>query len=124
MNDVKSETERDGVRYDRSQMLAGRRMTLEALRRIASAGQPGMAEEQAVAEGRSILKKMGLLRGWHGIKVRFGANTLKVFSEPSEPGVILQEDDIFFVDIGPVWRNWEGDAGDTFVVGQNGEMQR
>jgi Xaa-Pro aminopeptidase len=110
MNDVQSETERVGVHYDRSQMLAVRRMTLEALRRIASAVQPGMAEEQAVAEGRSILKEMGLLRGWHGIKVRFGANTLKVFSEPSEPGVILQEDDIFFVDIGPVWRSWEDAA--------------
>ncbi len=29
---------------------------------------------------------------------------------------------IFFVDIGPVWDGHEGDAGDTFVVGDDPEM--
>ena len=38
-----------------------------------------------------------------------------VFRAPSEPGTILQENDIFFVDIGPVWQKWEGDAGNTHV---------
>lgn len=31
--------------------------------------------------------------------------------------------DIFFVDIGPVWQGHEGDAGDTFVVGDDPEMR-
>ena len=30
---------------------------------------------------------------------------------------MLAEDDIYFVDIGPVWRHWEGDGGDTFTTG-------
>jgi Xaa-Pro aminopeptidase len=121
---VREQMERVGARYDRNQMLLVREMTIEALGRIARAVEPGMAEEAALAEGRGILKKMGLLRGWHGIKVRFGPNTLKVFTEASEPGVVLQATDIFFVDIGPVWRNWEGDAGATFVVGNDADMHR
>jgi Xaa-Pro aminopeptidase len=105
-------------------MLSVRKMTLDAMDRIARAVKPGMLEEDAVAQGRKILKGMGLLRGWHGVRVRFGPNTLKVFRAPSEPGTILQENDIFFVDIGPVWERWEGDAGNTYVVGTDADMHR
>ncbi|MGD1826300.1 hypothetical protein A203_13410 [Chromobacterium violaceum] len=53
-----------------------------------------------------------MLRGWHDVYARFGANTLKTLGAPSEPGVRLGEDDSFFVDIRPLWRQWEGDGGD------------
>jgi Xaa-Pro aminopeptidase len=58
-------------------------------------------------------------RGWHHIIVRCGPNTTKDFMERSEPGVVLQDNDIFFIDIGPVYGDFEGDAGDTFVFGDN-----
>lgn len=119
-----AQLEKVGAHYDREQMLLVREKTLDAVRQIARAVKPGMVEEDAVEAARKILKEVGLLRGWHGIKVRFGPNTLNVFSAPSVPGTVLQENDIFFVDIGPVWRKWEGDAGDTFVVGSDPEMQR
>ena len=63
------------------------------------------------------LQGLGMRRGWHHIIVRFGPNTTKDFMARSEPGVVLGEDDIFFIDIGPVYDDTEGDAGDTFVVG-------
>jgi hypothetical protein len=44
--------------------------------------------------------------------------------ERSEPGVALSHDDIFFIDIGPLYGDTEGDAGDTFVVGSNPEYHR
>jgi methionine aminopeptidase len=44
--------------------------------------------------------------------------------ERSEPGVILGENDIFFVDIGPIFEECEGDAGDTFVVGDDPDHHR
>ena len=116
--------ERVGTHYDREQMLIVRKMTLEAVDKIALTVKPGMLEEDAVMEGRRILKEMGLLRGWHGVRVRFGPNTLKVFRAPSEAGTLLQKDDIFFIDIGPVWQRWEGDAGNTFVVGADADMHR
>jgi Xaa-Pro aminopeptidase len=122
--DSREQLERVGAHYDREQMLSVRRMTLDAVDRIARAVKPGMLEEDAVAQSREILKEMGMLRGWHGVKVRFGRNTLKVFGAPSEPGTILLENDIFFVDIGPVWQKWEGDAGNTYVVGTDADMHR
>jgi Xaa-Pro aminopeptidase len=83
-----------------------------------------MLEEAAMELARTTLKDAGLLRGWHAIHVRFGSNTLKPFGVPSEPDVALGSDDIFFVDIGPVWEKWEGDAGETYVVGNDAEMHR
>jgi hypothetical protein len=63
-------------------------------------------------------------RGWHHIIVRCGSNTTKDFMERSEPGVVLGENDIFFVDIGPIYENTEGDAGDTFVFGSDPDHLR
>jgi len=38
--------------------------------------------------------------------------------------VVLQENDIFFIDIGPIFQNCEGDAGDTFVFGDDPDHHR
>ena len=83
-----------------------------------------MAEEEAKAIARDILKDMGMRRGWHHIIVRCGPNTTKDFMERSEPGVVLGENDIFFVDIGPIYEDTEGDAGDTFVFGSDPDHLR
>ena len=37
----------------------------------------------------------------------------------SEPGVVLAGNDIFFLDIGPNYQGIEGDAGETFVFGDD-----
>lgn len=116
--------ERNGPRFDWEGMLEARRRTRQAVADIAARIEPGMDEDQAQLVARSVLKTSGLLRGWHGVFVRFGANTLKFYGEPSEPGIRLGTDDIFIVDIGPVWKHWEGDAGDTFVTGTDADMAR
>jgi methionyl aminopeptidase len=113
-----------GSHYDSAMMIEARRRTFEAVEAIAARVAPGMIEEAAVEMAQGVLKDLGLLRGWHRVYIRFGPNTLKNYDEPSEPGVVLGEQDIFFVDIGPVWDKWEGDGGDTFVFGDDPEMHR
>jgi Xaa-Pro aminopeptidase len=113
-----------GQNYDAEMMLVARQKTRQVMRDIAAGMRPGMTEEQGTEFARQTLKEAGLLRGWHGIFVRFGTNTLKDYYETSEPGVVLQENDVFFLDIGPIWQKWEGDAGDTFVVGNDADMLR
>ena len=80
-----------------------------------------MVEEDAVAMARGILGDLGMRKGWHRVIVRFGPNTTKDFMADSEPGVVLGEQDIFFLDIGPVYGDTEGDAGQTFVFGDDPE---
>jgi Xaa-Pro aminopeptidase len=113
-----------GGNYNREMMLLTRDRTLEAIRRIAAGIRVGMSEEEGTEWARTVLREAQMLRGWHGIKIRFGSNTLKTFNEPSAPGLVLQENDIYFIDIGPVWQKWEGDAGATFAVGTDPDMAR
>jgi Xaa-Pro aminopeptidase len=82
-----------------------------------------MTELQAGERAQAILEDMGMDRLWHKTLVRFGEGTLKTFHEEADPDRVLAERDIFFVDIGVVWDGHEGDAGDSFVVGDDPEMQ-
>ncbi len=110
--------------YNRAMMLTVRDMTRGAIEEIAAEIRPGMTEERGRDITRDVLKAAGMIRGWHAPQVRFGRNTLKPFGAPSEAGVVLNDDDIFFLDIGPVWRHFEGDAGATYVVGHDADMLR
>jgi len=114
--------ESNGEGFSPTQLLDVRGRTQSALMEIAGAVAPGMSEHDARLMAADVLRARGLRKGWHKILVRFGVNTLMNFGDPSEPGVILGQDDIFFIDIGPVFRGHEGDAGDTFVVGGDADM--
>ena len=105
----------DSMRYARAQ-------SWQAITDIAAQIKPGMTEAQGHEQALAVLQRLGTERIWHPIKVRFGASTLKAFKEAPEPDRVLAESDIFFLDIGPVWQGHEGDAGDTFVVGDDAEM--
>jgi methionyl aminopeptidase len=123
MSDVHAE-ERVGPHYDKAKMLEARRHTWHALAKIAAGIRPGMRESEGVEFAKTVLKDLGLLRGWHAVYLRFGVNTLLTYWDKEAPEVVLGDNDIFFIDIGPVWEEWEGDGGNTFVVGKDREMQR
>ena len=113
-----------GPAFVQERMLAVRDLTRAAIHEIKSRVKPGMVEEDAVEMAQEILAAQGMVQGWHDVYVRFGTNTTKTFGEASDPGVVLGEDDIFLIDIGPVFEQWEGDGGDTFVTGTNREKAR
>jgi Xaa-Pro aminopeptidase len=119
-----TDLERVGTAYSAEKMFVIRDLTRAAIHAIAAAVRPGMLEEQAVAMAKNLLAERGMLRGWHDVYVRFGSNTTKTFGAASDPGVVLGADDVFFIDIGPVFEEWEGDGGDTFVTGSDPEMAR
>jgi Xaa-Pro aminopeptidase len=113
-----------GPAFTKEQMLSMRAKTRGVIHQIAAACKPGMVEEDAVAMAKEMLAEKDMVRGWHDVYVRFGTNTLKTFGAESDPGIVLKENDIFLIDIGPVWEEWEGDGGDTFVVGSNPDMEK
>jgi Xaa-Pro aminopeptidase len=116
-DDIQAGLERTGAAFTTEKMLAVRAITRAAIHEIASRCKPGMVEEDAVEMAKEILAGHGMVQGWHDVYVRFGANTTKTFGAPSDPGVVLGADDLFLIDIGPVFEKWEGDGGDTFVTG-------
>ncbi len=112
-----------GDNFNLQKMLLARDKTFDAVNCIADKVTVGMAEVDARAMAMDVLRDMGMDRIWHPALVRFGANTLKKFNEASEGNPILQANDIFFVDLGVVWDGHEGDAGATFVVGDDADMR-
>ena len=103
-------------------MIKARDLTFEAVRRIVGAVHPGMTEGRSHDVANEILAGMGMERLWHRNVIRFGAGTLETFFGDFQPDYVLGADDIFYVDLGVVWDGHEGDAGDTFVVGDDPQM--
>jgi methionyl aminopeptidase len=124
MSEILAAAERVGPAFSVDGMLAARNKTREAINEIASRVIPGMVEEDAVEMAKRMLVESGLALSWHPTRVRFGINTIKPMKQASVPGVILQDDDIFFLDIAPRVDAWEGDGGASFVVGRNAEYER
>jgi Xaa-Pro aminopeptidase len=114
--------ENTGTSFSREHMLTARERSWAALRDIAAHIVPGMTEPEAIAMAGERLHAAGMQRIWHPSIIRFGANTLKTFRQRSAPDTVLAENDIFFVDLGPVFEGHEGDVGDTFVVGDDSVM--
>ena len=119
---TQAEQEAVGPNFDVAMLMDVRARTWRVIHEIAARIAPGMTEAQGVEAAREVLAAAGMQRGWHGIYVRFGANTLANYGQTSDPQLVLGETDIFFIDIGPVWEAWEGDGGDTFVVGDDPDM--
>lgn len=124
MTETVENIESVGPSFTREGMLETRNRTWEGIEAIAKRMQPGMTEAEGIRAARKALKGIGLLPGWHKVCVRFGCNTILEYGAPSKPGVCLQENDILTIDIGPLWKGWEGDGGNTYVLGTDPEMHR
>jgi Xaa-Pro dipeptidase len=76
----------------------------------------GVGERELSDEIRDLAGDMfGVTRHWHRRIVRAGENTLQPFSE-HPPDRIIADDDIVFLDFGPIFEEWEADFGRTFLL--------
>ena len=79
----------------------------------------GISESQLNQEIYDLAHEMyGISTYWHKRIVRAGANTLLPYAE-NPPDHIMGEDDILFLDLGPVFEKYEADFGRTFVIGSD-----
>ncbi|MES2206051.1 MAG: M24 family metallopeptidase [Pseudomonadota bacterium] len=122
MNNNQLERESVGKNFSLQKMFKARENTKNALKLISQHIYIGMTELEAHKIADKILLDCGIDKIWHPTKIRFGTNTIKAFREPSEGNHVLGENDIYFIDIGAVWDGHEGDAGDSFVTGNDKEM--
>lgn len=63
-------------------------------------------------------QRFGISTYWHKRIVRAGRNTLAPYDE-NPPDLSVADDDILFLDLGPVFEEWEADFGRTFVLGSD-----
>jgi Xaa-Pro dipeptidase len=93
----------------------------ELFREVEARGlvRPGVTEGQLNDEIYALAKELfGITKYWHKRIVRAGSNTLLPYAD-NPPDLTLQDDDILFLDFGPVFEDWEADFGRTFVLGND-----
>jgi Xaa-Pro dipeptidase len=81
--------------------------------------RPGATEKEINEKIYALAEEMyRVTRHWHTRIVRAGRNTLAPYDD-NPPDLTVMEDDIVFLDLGPVFEEWEADFGRTFVVGND-----
>jgi methionyl aminopeptidase len=119
-----SNMESVGEDFQESLIAEARHQTLRIIEEATKEIGPGVSEDQGRQIVKSLLQKNHCDKSWHAPQVRFGVNTLRGFGEPGVPGVVLGANDIYFLDIGPVFGIHEGDVGRTFAFGNDAEMNK
>jgi len=81
--------------------------------------RPGIAESTLDREIFALAaERFGVTTHWHKRVIRAGPNTLLPYNE-NPPDRVIGEDDILYLDLGPVFAAWEADFGRTFVLGDD-----
>src|ERR1019366_1133803 len=80
---------------------------------------PGKSESELADEIAELSKnQFGIKKFWHKKIVRAGANTLLPYSG-NPPDLVIQKDDIVFLDFGLIFKGYEADLGRTYVIGND-----
>jgi Xaa-Pro dipeptidase len=84
----------------------------------------GKLESELSAEIHALAQsRFGVRRHWHKRIVRSGPNTLLTYHDRDSDRRIT-DDDIVYLDLGPVFEAWEADFGRTYVLGSDPAKHR
>ncbi|NLG55420.1 MAG: aminopeptidase P family protein [Rhodococcus sp.] len=80
---------------------------------------PGRTESEISDDIRDLsVELFGTRKYWHKRIVRAGINTLEPYRS-NPPDRVIGDDDIIFLDFGPIFEEWEADFGRTYVLGND-----
>jgi len=65
----------------------------------------------------------GTKKHWHKRIVRTGINSVHSFKE-NPPNLTIQENDLVYLDLGPVFDEYEGDIGKTYLLGSDPKKRK
>ncbi len=86
--------------------------------------RPGRTETEVDQDIYALAERsFGVTKHWHKRIVRSGPNTVRIFAE-NPPVREIADGDTVFLDLGPVFDEWEADVGRTYVMGDDPEKLR
>jgi Xaa-Pro dipeptidase len=86
--------------------------------------RPGRTETEVDQDIYALAEQaFGVTKHWHKRIVRSGPNTVRIFAE-NPPVRQINDGDTVFLDLGPVFDEWEADVGRTYVMGNDPERHR
>ena len=115
------QTSTNQTRERRAALVAAENRALAMLDRIEALAlvAPRRTERQVDQDIYALAKaEFGVSQHWHKRIVRSGINTLATFSK-NPPVLTIQDDDMVFLDLGPVFGTFEADVGRTYAIGND-----
>ena len=107
-------------------LLAAQRRAEALFAEVVSGGliKAGKLESELTEDIRVLAReRFGVRRHWHKRVVRAGPNTLLTYyDDPSDRRIA--EDDIVYLDFGPLFESWEADFGRTYALGNDPDKHR
>jgi hypothetical protein len=102
-----------------AELLAAEARGMALLDAIETAGliAPGRTELEVERDIYALAEQsFGVKQHWHKRIVRSGINTLRIAAD-DPPVLEIGADDTVFLDLGPVFGEWEADVGRTYAMG-------
>jgi len=110
----------------REALVAAEDRAIALFEAIESAGLVAAGRSEREVEGdihQLALSRFGVEKHWHKRIVRSGPNTLTTALE-NPPMRIIAPDDTVYVDLGPVFEEWEADIGRTYALSDADDKRR
>jgi Xaa-Pro aminopeptidase len=110
----------------RAQLEAAQARGMAMLDAIERAGfiAPGRLETEIDDDIRTLAERdFGVQVNWHKRIVRAGPNSICTFHE-KPPVRRIEPDDTVYLDLGPVFGEWEADLGRSYALGSDPEKKR
>ena len=108
------------------ELLAAQRRAADLFAEVIGNGRirAGVSEQELSDQIHALARdRYGVRRHWHRRVVRSGPNTLLTYAEDG-PDRRLSDDDLVFLDFGPVFDSWEADFGRSYVLGSDPRKHR
>jgi len=85
--------------------------------------RPGRSESDVEDDIRTLAaREFGVEKHWHRRIVRSGPNSITTAGD-HPPVRMIEEDDIVYLDLGPVLGGWEADIGKSYALGNHPRKQ-
>jgi Xaa-Pro dipeptidase len=97
------------------------RKAQELFSEVVNAGliRAGVLESELSAQVHDLARsRFGVRRHWHKRVVRSGPNAVLTYHD-DPPDRRTTDDDVVYLDFGPLFEKWEADFGRTYVIGDN-----
>ena len=108
-----------GPEFNLETYLKAREICKKSADEIISRIEIGMNEKDGQELVKQVFKKQGILKFWHPTKFRIASDTTKTFRDLPDENVTCADQDLVFIDIGPIIENHEADFGRTVVLNKS-----
>ncbi|MES2801679.1 MAG: M24 family metallopeptidase [Bdellovibrionota bacterium] len=105
-----------GPEFNLETFLKARDVCQKAAAEIISRIEVGMSEKDGQALVKDVFKELAVTKFWHPTKFRMASDTTKTFRDLPDENLKTQDQDLVFIDIGPIIDNHEADFGRTIVL--------